>query len=337
MTTLLLVLVVLLTGAFAFLNGARDVSNAVAVTVRARSLTPTVAVGLAALFNLIGALISTPFALAFSDRLLGIPATRNELPLLLAGVLSACLWGAYQWRRGLPSSSTHALVGGLVGAAAASTLLGHPVISGLGASLWLQVFLPLLVSPVIAFTAALLLTYPAVWAARYSQPSLVHLRARRALSVSTAAVAFGHGLQDAQRSTTVILLALAASGAAADGGQPGWVGIFIAVLLTGGTLVGGWRISHTLGFRLVRVDPLRGFVAQLLSSAMLFIGAIGLHLPLSTTHTVTSAIVGTGFGQRFAAMDRRTWLRVLAAWVVTPLATAAAGAVFFLALSPVTG
>lgn len=336
MTVALLVLVVVVTGAFAFLNGFRDVSNAVAVTVRTRALTPTIAVLLAALFNLLGALVSAPFALAFTGSLISAPAHPAVLPLLLAGVLSACLWGLLLWWRGMPSSSTHALVGGLVGAAAASIVLGQHVMSGLRSALWLQVFLPLLISPLIAFGAALLLTRPTIRAARYTQPSLVHRRARRALSITTAAVAFGHGLQDSQRSTTVILLALAAAGFDPQEAVPAWAAVLVAVLLCTGTLFGGWRISHTLGYRLIRIDPLRGFVAQLVSSVMLFLGAIGLHLPLSTTHTVTAGIIGAGVGQPFAATDRRTWLHILLAWLATPAATAVVGAVFYLALSPIT-
>ncbi len=334
MAGFLLVAICVLAAAFAFLNGFRDVSSAIAVAVRTRSLTPTVAVLLAGLFNLIGALLSVSFTVAVSQQLFSLPPGAPGLGLLVAGLAGACIWGVYQWWRGYPSSSTHALIGGIAGAASGSVLKGEPALVGLDSTLLWLVLLPLLISPVVAFALSFLAVYPAVWAARHSQLNFVNRRVRRGQSVASAAVAFGHGLQDGQRTTTVILLALGAAGLRTGSDIPVWVQIFTAVLLTAGTLAGGWRISHTLGSRLVRIDLIRGLVAQLVSAAMLFLGAIALHFPLSTTHTVTSSIVGAGANQRISVTNGRLWLRILTAWLVTPVASALLGGIIYLALSP---
>jgi len=330
----LFVLVVALACGFGFLNGFRDVSTAVALSVRTRALTASVAVLLAAVFNFAGAMLSGGFALLSSQNLVDLPDGAAGLAILASAIAAAVLWGIYAWWRGVPLSSTHALVGGFAGAGAANLLVGGHAIEGVNNALLFQVVLPLVLSPAIAFAAAYLLVWPATWAARFTQPDVVHSRFRRAEAVSAAAVAFGHGLQDGQRTISVLLLAAVAAGLSDGGELPLWPVLLTAVLLTAGTLFGGWRISHTLGHKLIRIDPLRGFVAQSLSSLMLFIGAIGLHLPLSTTHTLTSAVLGAGTNQNFSVTHRPMVLRVLGFWLLTPLVTGAVAFVLELALSP---
>ena len=337
MSLVLFAVVVVFAGAFAFLNGFRDASSSVALAVRTRALTPTVAVLLAGLFNFIGAALSAAMALEVSRSWVALPAGANGLTILVAGLLSAVLWGLYNWWRGIPSSSTHALVGGLAGAGVASVAVGGNSVAGADQSLLFQVVLPLLISPVIAFVGAYLLVWPATWAVRYTPPSVVNSRARRAQAIAAGAVAFGHGLQDGQRTSAVLILAMLAAGLPDGGSTPVWVALLTAAMLTAGTLAGGWRISYTIGYRLVRIDPLRGSVAQLYSSIILLVGAIGLHWPVSTTHTVTSAVLGAGANQRYTGTNRRLVLRVLAFWALTPLVTAAAAFVLELALSPLTG
>ncbi|KRE81823.1 inorganic phosphate transporter [Arthrobacter sp. Soil763] len=337
MSVVFFALVVVSAGAFAFLNGFRDASSSVALAVRTRALTPTVAVLLAGLFNFVGAALSAAMALEVSRAWVVLPAGGNGLSILTAGLLSAVLWGIYTWWRGIPSSSTHALVGGLAGAGVASVAVGGHSVLGVDQSLLSQVVLPLLLSPVIAFAGAYLLVWPATWAARYTPPSVVNSRSRRAQAIAAGAVAFGHGLQDGQRTGAVLVLAMLAAGIPAGGSIPAWVALLTAGMLTAGTLAGGWRISYTIGYRMIRTDPLRGSVAQLFSSAILLVGAIGLHWPVSTTHTVTSAVLGAGSNQRYAGTDRRLVLRILVFWVLAPLATAAAAFVLELALSPLAG
>ncbi|CAI3791125.1 inorganic phosphate transporter [Pseudarthrobacter sp. MM222] len=337
MTVFFFALVVVFAGAFAFLNGFRDASTSVALPVRTRALTPTVAVLFAALFNFIGAALSATLVLEVSRTWIQLPAGQNGLTILAAGLLSAVVWGIYTWWRGIPSSSTHALVGGLAGAGVASVAVGGHSVSGVDNSLLFQVVLPLLLSPAIAFAGAYLLVWPATWAARYTPPNVVNSRSRRAQTIAAGAVAFAHGLQDGQRSGAVLVLALIASGLSDGGSMPVWVALLTASLLTAGTLAGGWRISYTVGYRLIRMDPLRGFVAQLYSSVMLLVGAIGLHWPISTTHTVTTAVLGAGANQGFPATNRRVVMEVLAFWVLTPAVTAAVAFVLELSLSPLAG
>lgn len=337
MTLFIFAMVVVLAAAFAFINGFRDVSTSVALAVRTRALTPTVAVLLAAAFNFIGALLSAGLAVAVSQNWVTLPRGDSGLTILVAGLASASTWGLLLWWRGIPSSSTHALVGGLAGAGTASVVVGGNSVGGVDESLLYQVVLPLALSPVIAFIGAYLLVFPVTWAARYAQPSVINKRFRTAQSVAAGAVAFGHGLQDGQRISAVLLLALLAAGYSGGGSIPLWVAMVSAVMITVGTLFGGWRISHTVGYRLIRIDPLRGVVAQGFSAILLFIGAIGLHWPLSTTHTVTSSVLGAGENQNFAAIHRKLVVRILGLWVLTPVATAAAAFVLELALSPLIG
>ncbi|MGM9472776.1 inorganic phosphate transporter [Pseudarthrobacter sp. YS3] len=334
MTAVIFGVVVLLTATFAFLNGFRDASTSVALAVRTRALTPTVAVLLAALFNFLGALLSATVAVAVSHTWIHLPAGDSGLSILLAGLASASSWGLLMWWRGIPASSTHALVGGLAGAGLASLAVGGAGVGGVDQSLLLQVGLPLLLSPVIAYVGAYLLVFPATWAARYTQPNVVNQRFRRSQAIAAGAVAFGHGLQDGQRVGAVLLLALFAAGYSDGDSMPLWVAMFSAVMIAVGTLFGGWRISHTIGYKITRVDPLRGSVAQIYSACMLFIGAIALHWPLSTTHTVTSSVLGAGENQHFAVTNRKLVMQILGLWILTPLAAAAGAFVFALALSP---
>ena len=327
--------VVLLAAVFAFLNGFRDASNSVALAVRNRALTPTVGVLLTAFFNFIGALLSALLAVAASQTWINLPAGTGGLTILVAGLASACAWGLLMWRRGIPASSTHALVGGLAGAGLASLAVGGPGVAGVDQSLLFQVVLPLVLSPLVAYSGSFLLVYPATWVARYTQPNVVNQRFRRGQAVAAGAVAFGHGLQDGQRVSAVLLLALLAAGYS-DGGIPVWVAGLSAVMMTAGTLLGGWRISHTIGYKITRIDPLRGSVAQTFSALMLFVGAIGLHWPLSTTHTVTAGALGAGENQHFSVTNRKLVIRILWLWALTPLATCALAFVLALALSPIS-
>ncbi|MEV8145405.1 inorganic phosphate transporter [Specibacter sp. NPDC078709] len=334
MIAFLLGAVIVSAAVFAFLNGFRDASAAVALSVRTRALTANVAVLLAALFNCLGALASVALTTIFAEKLFNVPNGTDGLILLLAALISASLWGIYLWWRGFPSSSTHALISSLVGASLGSVVIGHRPLDGINVTMFTLVVLPLLISPLIAFVLGFVAVYPTSWAARNMAPNRVNRRARQLQSVAGAAVAFGHGLQDGQRTTAVVLFALVAAGSIGAGELPMWVPIFTAVLLALGTLFGGWRISYTLGHRLVRVDPMRGSVAQMLSAGLLFIGAMVLHMPLSTTHAVTAAIAGAGANQRFAATNGRVLIHIARAWIATPVVCLALGALFFLALSP---
>ncbi|WP_426989369.1 inorganic phosphate transporter [Pseudarthrobacter sp. Y6] len=334
MTAVIFGVVVLLTATFAFLNGFRDVSTSVALAVRTRALTPSVAVLLAAFFNFVGALISATVVVVISHTWIHLPDGQSGLSILVAALASACAWGLLMWWRGIPASSTHALVGGLAGAGLASLAVGGVGVGGVDQSLLVQVLLPLLLSPAVAYIGAYLLVFPVTWAARYAQPNVINQRFRRSQAIAAGAVAFGHGLQDGQRVGAVLLLALLAAGYSDGESIPLWVALVSALMITVGTLFGGWRISHTIGYKITRVDPLRGSVAQTFSAAMLFLGAIALHWPLSTTHTVTASVLGAGENQHFSVTNRKLVMQILVLWVLTPAATAAGAFVLALALSP---
>jgi PiT family inorganic phosphate transporter len=228
-------------------------------------------------------------------------------------------------------------VGGLAGAGLASLAVGGTGVGGVDQSLLFQVVLPLVLSPLVAYSGSFLLVYPATWAARHTQPNVVNQRFRRSQAIAAGAVAFGHGLQDGQRISAVLLLALLAAGYTDGGTMPLWIALLSAVMITAGTLFGGWRISHTIGYKITRIDPMRGSVAQIFSAVMLFVGAIGLHWPLSTTHTVTAAVLGAGENQHFSVTNRKLVIRIVGLWVLTPAATAALAFVLALALSPIGG
>jgi PiT family inorganic phosphate transporter len=327
--------VVVLAMAFGFLNGFRDTSSAVALTVRTRALTPSVAVALAAGFNAVGAVSSGWLLMYFGDSWIRTPADSGGSVMLAGTLLAAIAWGVFGWWRGYPSSSTHALVGGLIGASWAASVLGHRGIDALSDVAWTVVAVPLILSPLLAFGVSFFLAPVMTWLVRYSQPSKAHATLRAAQSVGASIVAFGHGLQDGQR--VIAVLMLATLGTAVDFSHiPPWTIAVTAAALGLGTLAGGWRITYTLSHRLVRVDPLRGFVSQLVTSTMLFFGALGLHWPLSTTHTVVTSVLGAGASQDYSAVNGRLLVRLVRFWLITPLTTAFLAFVFTLALSPLT-
>lgn len=334
MEVFLLGLVVVLAGGFAFINGFHDVSNSIATSVRTRALTPTVAVLLAALFNLIGALMSASLATLFTGESISLPAGQSGLGILIAALLAACSWGIFTWYRGKPSSSTHALIGGLIGAGGAAAILGGGSIAGSDRVFLLEIALPLLLSPLVAYLLAYVLVFPATWLLRHNSPRKVNNGNRMAQAVLTGAFALGHGLQDGQRTMAVLVLALIGAGLYTGSGVPLWVQFFAAGLLAAGSLLGGWRITHTLSSRLVRIDPLRGMTAQGVSAFMLFVGALALHMPLSSTHTMTSAIVGAGANQRYATVRGRVVRSVLMVWITTAPVTALLAGILYLAMSP---
>lgn len=333
MTAALTGVVIVLVGVFGFLNGFRDASTAVALTVRTRALTPGIAIILTAAFNVVGTLTSVWLLKNIGIAFVSVPEGGGGLVLLAATLVAAIVWGVYGWWKGFPASSTHALVGGLIGASMALTVLGVRAPSHLDTVFWLSIGLPLVLSPLLAFGAAFFITPLVTWMVRYSQPDQAHAGLRAAQSVGASIVAFGHGLQDGQR--LVALFVVAALGPGDDFNQiPTWAMVAAAVAIGAGTLAGGWRITYTLSHRLVRMDPLRAFVSQLVTSAMLVFGSLGLHWPLSTTHTVVSSVLGAGANQDSAAVNGTLVVRLIRFWLLTPLTTAALGFILGLAFAP---
>lgn len=336
--TFMMFVVLLCTCAFAFLNGFRDASNSIAVAVRNRALTPTYAVLVAAFFTFVGTMASTSFGVYLVSAVeLGVPDGIPGLALLLSGLLAGGAWGLFCWWRGLPISSTHALIAALAGASGASALLGNDGVHDAWRMLAGGVLLPLLFTPLFAFAVSYALVIPVTWLVRHSTAADVNGVSRAGQAVAACAVALGNGLQDGQRTGAMLTLALVTAGAA----QPGTIMLGPQLLgascLAAGVLFGGWRIAHTLAYRLVNIDPLRGMVAQTVSAAMLFLGAMLIHLPISTTQAVTSSIVGAGTNQRFESVTWQQVNKVLRNWLATPLVCAVLGGILYLAMHPLLG
>lgn len=335
---LMMFIVLACTCGFAFLNGFRDASNSVAAAVRTRALTPTYAVLVAAFFTFVGTMLSTSFGVYLISAVeLNVPAGTPGLALLLAALLAAGAWGLLCWWRGLPISSTHSLISALAGASGASAILGNDGVHDALRMLLAGVLLPLLVTPLVAYTLSYLLVVPATWFVRHSSASDVNGVSRAGQAVAACAVALGHGIQDGQRTGAMLTLTLVTAHAAQPGSILLSTQLLGATCLAAGVLFGGWRIAHTIAYRLVSLDPLRGMIAQSVSATMLYIGAMVFHLPMSTTQAVTSSIVGAGANQRFESVIWRHVNRVGLHWVATPIVCALVAGILFLAMNPLLG
>lgn len=322
----LVVLVVVVALGFGYTNGFHDAANSVATSVSTRALTPRIAVLMAAVFNLVGALLSEGVARTIGSGIIRPDQDRGGLLVVLAGLLGAIAWNLWTWWRGLPSSSSHVLIGGLLGAglASATTVEWEVVLT--------RVVVPLVVVPLVGFALAYLLMVAVLWVFRHSLPGRTNRRFRMAQTASAAAMALGHGLQDAQKTMGVIVLALVAGGYHTGEGIPLWVKLVSAVALSLGTYAGGWRIMRTLGRRVIDLDPPRGFVAETVASAMLYAAAVFFRAPVSTTHTITASIMGVGATARVSAVRWRVAGSILRAWVLTVPASAAVAALCYLVL-----
>jgi len=327
----LVVLVVALALGFDYTNGFHDAANAIATSVSTRALTPRVALLMAAVMNFVGALLGTEVAETIATSIVDLQDASNHtaLVVVLCALVGAIVWNLITWWFGLPSSSTHSLIGGLVGAglAAGLPIYGQAIID--------KVVLPMVFSPLIGFVGAYLAMVAVLWIFRNAAPSRVTRRFRLAQTASAAAMALGHGLQDAQKTMGVIFMALLTVGwANPDVGIPLWVKLAAAGAISLGTYSGGWRIMRTLGRRIIELDPARGFVAETVSALVLYANAFILHAPVSTTHTITSAIMGVGATRRLSAVRWGVAKNIGAAWVLTIPAAALVAAITTWILHP---
>ncbi|TIC79425.1 inorganic phosphate transporter [Nocardioides sp. GY 10127] len=321
----IIVAVVVVALAFDYTNGFHDAANAVATSVSTRALTPRVALAMAAVMNFAGALLGQAVAFTIARVVTpgGTPA--HGLLVVLCALLGAIAWNVLTWWRGLPSSSSHALVGGLVGAALASGSVVHWALIGK------QVVLPLVLSPLVGFGLGMAVMVGVMWAFRHRAPGPTQRGFRVAQTVSAAAMALGHGLQDAQKTMGVIVLALSVGGYASLDHIPTWVVLAAATAISLGTWAGGWRIMRTLGRRIIDLDPARGFVAESVASAVMY-SAAALHAPVSTTHTITSAVIGVGTTRRLSAVRWGIVRTIATGWVLTLPGAALLSAVLYLLL-----
>jgi PiT family inorganic phosphate transporter len=297
--------------------------------VSTRALTPRVALVLAAVMNLAGALVAEGVAQTIGSGIISPPESSHGMTIVLSGLVGAITWNLITWRLGLPSSSSHALIGGLIGAGLASSVTVHWAI------ILDKVVIPMVMSPLIGFCLAYVVMIVIIWVFRKASPSRVNRGFRAGQSVSAAAMAFGHGLQDAQKTMGVIVLALVTAGLHTGDSVPLWVKLSAAVAIALGTYAGGWRIMRTLGRRVIKLDPARGVAAELTASGVLYVMAIGLHAPVSTTHTISSAIMGVGATQRLSAVRWGIAGNIVTAWILTlPMAAIVAAGTYYLVAIP---
>jgi PiT family inorganic phosphate transporter len=307
--------------AFDFTNGFHDTANVVATSISTRALPPRVAVGLAAILNFVGAFISLEVAATVGKGI--VEADFITLPIVFGGLIGAITWNIITWYFGLPSSSSHALIGGVVGAAFAAEG-GEAIISD---GLLGKVAVPALVAPTLAFFVAglaILLCYRIVGRLR---PGPVSAGFRGGQVISGGMLALAHGTNDAQKTMGVIVLALIAHGniAADDFHVPTWVVASAATAIALGTYVGGWRIIRTMGTRIIKMDTAQGFAAQG-GGAAVILAASHAGYPLSTTHTISGAVMGAGAAKRISAVRWGVAGNMLVAWVLTIPAAATVGA-----------
>ena len=323
----IVIAVVVVALAFDYTNGFHDAANAIATSVSTRALTPRVALILAAVMNFVGALLGQEVAKTVQSVLTidNGRSANHGLVIILAGLLGAITWNLITWYFGLPSSSSHALIGGLVGAGLAGgvTIEWSTIVE--------KVVIPMIASPLVGFTLAFIIMLSIMWIFRRRNPHKVFRGFRMLQVLSAAALALGHGLQDAQKTMGVIFLAVTTAGyySADDESLPLWIVIAAASAISFGTYSGGWRIMRTLGRRIIHLDPARGFSAETAGTIVLYTTAFVFHAPISTTHTITSAIMGAGATKRFSAVRWGVARSIVTAWVLTfPMAGSAAAVVY---------
>jgi PiT family inorganic phosphate transporter len=318
---LTLVAVVAVALFFDFTNGFHDTANAIATSVSTRALTPRTAVILAAILNFAGAFVSFAVAATIAKGIVNPEVI--TLSVILAGLVGAITWNLITWFLGLPSSSSHALIGGVAGSAIAAS--GLDVINWSG--IWDKVVIPGILSPTIGFATALALMFVIIWVIRRRAPSRVNRVFRRAQIVSGSFVAFTHGTNDAQKTMGIIALALIVSGHLSPDFErpPSWVIVSSALAMALGTYVGGWRIIRTMGTRIAKIDPPQGFAAQTACAGILWTTA-HFGFPVSTTQTITGCVMGAGASRKFSAVRWGIAGNIAVAWILTLPAAASVGA-----------
>jgi inorganic phosphate transporter, PiT family len=318
--------VILVALAFDYTNGFHDAANAIATSVSTRALAPRTALLMAAVMNLVGAFLGTEVAATVGSGIIAAPQGIAGLLVVLSALLGAIAWNLVTWYYGLPSSSSHALIGGLVGAALASS----------GQVRWdgvlNKVIVPMVVSPIVGFVLAALVMIGLLWVFRRGRPSRLTRGFRHAQTVTAAAMALGHGLQDAQKTMGVIVLALVVGGYHQGFDVPWWVILLSAGALSAGTYSGGWRIMRTLGRRIIDLDPPRGLAAEASGLAVLYTAAFAFAAPISTTQTITASILGVGATKRLTAVRWGVAGNIAFAWLATLPMAALAGALALLAV-----
>lgn len=319
----LIFMVIILALVFDFINGFHDTANAIATSVSTRALYPNHAIMMAAGLNFVGAMVSTGVAKTIGGDIVSSPTLIDE-KVLIAALIGAIFWNLLTWKVGLPSSSSHALIGGLIGAVLISVGVSGLNWNGIG-----KIFLALVLSPAIAFATGIIIMNIIFRVFENFSPHVLNDKFRKMQVVSAAMIAFSNGSNDAQKSMGIITLALFSGGFITEFEVPTYVKILCATAMAMGTATGGWSIIKTVGGKIFKLEPPSGFAADLNSSCVVF-GATLLHLPVSTTHVVSGSIMGVGTAKRINAVRWGTARQMVKAWTMTIPITAAIGAMSFL-------
>ena len=318
----LLVVILVMTLAFEFSNGWHDAANSITTVVSTRVLTPALAVAWAAFWNFVAAFaFGTAVAKTIGRGLVRIEMVNEQV--LLAGLIGAIVWNLITLALGLPTSSSHALMGGFGGAAVARAGFAAIIFHG-----WVNPVIFIFFAPVIGLVAALLVTIATSWLVRRNSPQKVDRWFRRLQLLSAAGYSLGHGTNDAQKGMGIITTALVAGGLLPSYDVPFWVIICCHLAIAGGTMAGGWRVVKTMGQRITKLNPFGGFAAEAAGSLTL-IGTAHFGIPVSTTHTITGAIVGVGSARRLSAVRWGVTRRIVWAWVLTIPGAAALGSLIY--------
>jgi len=324
MDTFALIVTIAVALGFTYTNGFHDSANAIATSVSTRALTPRAALAMAAVMNLAGAFLGSGVAHTVSKGLIATPDGNKGMGILFAALIGAIVWNLVTWYFGLPSSSSHALFGGMVGAALAggTDVIWHGVLE--------KVVIPMFISPVVGLVAGYLVMCAIMWLFRRSNPHKAKRGFRIAQTVSAAGMALGHGLQDAQKTMGIVVMALVIGDVqGADDPIPVWVKIACALMLSLGTYAGGWRIMRTLGRKIIELDPPQGFAAETTGASIMFATAFIFKAPISTTHVITSAIMGVGATKRVKAVRWGVAKNIILGWFITMPAAALVAACSF--------
>jgi inorganic phosphate transporter, PiT family len=320
-----LILVIVVALIFDFTNGFHDSANAIATSVSTRALSPRVAMAMAAILNMVGAFAGQKVAQTVGKGIVALPS--DSLNVVLAALIGAIIWNLITWRFGLPSSSSHALIGGLVGA----TLVAVGTSGVEWKGIWDKVVVPMVTSPVIGFVFAFLIMAFLVRLVHRWALAPVNRTFRFLQPISAGAVAFAHGSNDAQKTMGIITLALVTTGHLSETAPiPDWVIVVAALSMAAGTYFGGWRIIHTLGNKVIKLDPIHGFAAETSAATVIF-GAAHLGFPISTTQTITTSIMGSGATSGLRAVKWNVAGNIAWAWVLTLPAAAGMAALVYVA------
>jgi PiT family inorganic phosphate transporter len=321
--TFLLLVVFGLAIAFDYVNGFHDTANAIATSVSTRALRPYQAILMSATANFLGALTGTAVAKTIAAGIATTPSGDDGQIVVAAALIGAITWNLVTWRAGIPSSSSHALIGGLIGASVAASGTASLNVDGIVG----KVIVPLIASPLLGIAIGFALMVILLNVFRRAHPRRINERFRRLQVLSAAYMAFAHGSNDAQKTMGIMTLALVTAGILAEPVVPLWIILIAATAISLGTAAGGWRIIRTMGQRVVKLDPVHGFAAET-TAATVILGASQFGIPVSTTHVITSAILGVGASDRFSAVRWGVAGDIVIAWILT---LPASGAVAWLA------